>query len=96
METRLEKVSSLRLVFLLSPDDPGPWDPVAEEPSTSPGKSQDLAGPETLEADATSVSILHMRAMRALTFCSISANGAILAERVLFLRKTLAELIPAT
>ena len=35
----LEKVSSLSLVFLLSSDDPGPWDPrdtVAVEPSLCP------------------------------------------------------------
>ena len=35
----LEKVSSLRLVFLVSSDDPGPWDrrdPAAVEPSLCP------------------------------------------------------------
>ena len=42
----LEKVSSLRLVFLLSADDPGPWDPrdpVAVEPLLCPSMFQDLA-----------------------------------------------------
>ena len=47
------------------------------------GTGQDLAEPETLEAEATSVSILHMRAVRELKFCSISANAAILVAKVL-------------
>ena len=72
----------LRPVFLLSSDDPGPWDPVVGEPSTCPGKGQDLAEPETLEAEATSVSILHKRAVRELKVCSISANAAILVAKV--------------
>ena len=48
----LEKVSSLRLVFLLSSDDPGPWDPrdpVAVEQSLCPSTFQDLPEPEPLE-----------------------------------------------
>ena len=46
----LENVSSLRLVFLPSSEDPGSWDPAAVQPSTCPGKGQDLAEPETLES----------------------------------------------
>ena len=38
----LVHVSSLRLVFLLSSDDPGPWDPVAVKPSLRPSTFQDL------------------------------------------------------
>ena len=48
----LQKISSLRLVFLLSSDDPGPWDPrepVAVEPSPCPRMFQDLAEPEPLD-----------------------------------------------
>ena len=48
----LADVSSLRLVFLLSSDDPGPWDPVAVEPSTCSSEGQDLAEPDTLDAEA--------------------------------------------
>ena len=51
----LRKVSSLRLVFLLSSDDPGPWDPrdpVAAEPSPCRSTIQDLAEPEPLEPEA--------------------------------------------
>ena len=91
----LEKVSSLRLVFLLSSEDPGSWDPVAVEPTACPSTFQDLAEPETFEAEATSVSILYMRAvreltfcLRALTFCCISAKNEILAERVLTICST--------
>ena len=96
----LENVSSLRLIFLLSFDDPGPWDPrdpVAVEPSLCPSIFQDLAEPDPLETDVAFVSILHMRAVReltfsvrVLTFCSNAANDAILAERALTVCSTLA------
>ena len=86
-----EKVSSLRFVFLLSSDDPGPWDPrdpAAVEPLLCPSMFHDLAEPEPLETDVAFVSILHMRAareltcsVRVLTFCSNAAKDAILAER---------------
>ena len=62
--SKFEKVSSLRLVFLLPSDDPGRWDPVTAVPPTCPGKGQDLAEPGTLEAEAIFVSLLHMRAMK--------------------------------
>ena len=55
----LEKVSSLRLVFLLSSDDPGPWDPwdpAAVEPSTCSTEGQDRAEPDTFDAEAAYVS----------------------------------------
>ena len=81
----LGNVSSLRLVFLPSSHDPGSWDPAAVEPSTCPSKGQDLAELETHEAEAAYVSTLHMRAVRALKFCSISANAAILLEKVVTL-----------
>ena len=68
-----EKVSSLRLVFLLSSDDRGPWDPVAVEPSTCPGKGQDLAELETLEAKTVPVSNAATRAVRPPTTCSTLA-----------------------
>ena len=45
---------SLRLVFLLSSEDPGPWDArdhVTVEPSPCPSKFQELAEPEKLETD---------------------------------------------
>ena len=95
----LEKVSSLRLVFLLSSDDPGPWDPrdpVAVEPLLCPSMSHDLAESEPLETDVAFVSNLQMRAVReltfsvkVLTFCSIAAKNAILAERALTVCSTL-------
>ena len=65
-----EKVSSLRLVFLFSSDDPGPWDTVAVEPSTSSGEGQDLAELEMLEA---LVSKATRRAARLSTTCSTFA-----------------------
>ena len=96
----LEKVSSLRLVFLLSSDDPGPWDPrdpAAVEPLLRPSMFHDLAESEPLETDVAFVSILHVRAVReltfsvrVLTFCSNAANDAILAERALTVCSTLA------
>ena len=76
------KVSSLRLVFLLSSEDPGPWDPrdpVAVEPSQCPSKFQELAEPEPLEAEAEIVSSAATRAARLLTICS---TFVILAEQV--------------
>ena len=82
----LEKVSSLSLVFLLSSDDPRPWDPrdtVAVEPSLCPSKFQELAELEPPEEEVAPASILHMRVVREMTFCSISANAAILVEKVL-------------
>ena len=60
----LEKISSLRLVFLLSLDDPGPWDPAAVEPSTCSSEGQDLAEPVTFDAEVAYVSTLHKRAVR--------------------------------
>ena len=54
-------LSSLRLVFLLSPDESWSRDAVAVELSICPGSGQDPEGhPETLEADVTPVSILHL------------------------------------
>ena len=58
----------------------------------------DLAESEPLETDVAFVSILHMRAVRELTFsvrvltpfCSNAANDAILAERALSVCSTLA------
>ena len=69
-----ENVSSLRLVFLLSSDDPGPRvprDPVAVEPSLCPSLFQDLAEPDPLEADVAFISKVATRAARLLTICSI-------------------------
>ena len=61
----LKSVSSLRLVFLLSADDPGPWDPAAVEPSACSTEGQDRAEPDTFDAEA---------AYRVLKFCSISVS----------------------
>ena len=66
----LENVSNLRLVFLLSSDDPGPWDPrdpAAVEPSQNPRKFLDLAEPDPLETDVAFVSNVVTRAARLLT-----------------------------
>ena len=55
----LVKVSSLRLVFLLSSDDPGPWDPtypVAVEPLLCPSTFEDLAESGLLEPEGALVS----------------------------------------
>ena len=49
----LENVSSPRLVFLVSSDDTGPWDPAAVEPST---EGQDRAEPDTFDAEGLHVS----------------------------------------
>ena len=70
----LDKVSSLLLVFLLLCDDPGPWDPVAVEPSICSTEGHDLADLDTFDAEVACVSTLHMRAVRALKFCSISVS----------------------
>ena len=70
----LEEVSSLRLVFLLSLDDPGKWDNAAVEPSTCSGEGQDLAEPDTFDAEAAYVSTLHKRAVGVLKLCSISVS----------------------
>ena len=93
---RKKKVSGLRLVFLFSSEDPGSWDPAAVEPPICPSEGRDLAEPETLEAEAAFVSILHMRAVRELafcvkqlTFCSISVNEPILAQKALTICSTL-------
>ena len=69
-----EGTSSLRLVFLLSLGDPGPWDPAAVEPSTCSSEGQDRAEPDTSDAESADVSTLHKRAVRVLIFCSISAS----------------------
>ena len=70
----LGKVSSLRLVFLLSSDDPGPWDPrdpVAVEPSLCPKKLQDLAESGLLEPEAAPASRAPTRAATPSTDCSM-------------------------
>ena len=82
--SELEKVSSQRLVLLLSSDDPGPWDPrdpTAVEPSLYPSMFHDLAEVEPLETNVAFVPILHMRVVRELSFsvrvlgfCSISVH----------------------
>ena len=69
-----EKVSSLRPVFLLSSDDPGPWDPrdpVAVKPLPCPSKFQELAEPKPLETDVAFDSKAVTRAARLLTICSV-------------------------
>ena len=70
----LQEVSSLRRVLLWSSDDPEPWVPAAVEPSTCSSVSQDLAEPDTLDAEAVNVSNLHIRVVRALKFCSHSVS----------------------
>ena len=70
----LEEISSLRLVVLLSPGDPGAWDPTAVEPSTCSSEGQNHSEPDTLDAEAEHVSTLHRRAEKVLTFCSIPAS----------------------
>ena len=70
----LEEGSSLRLVFLLSSDDPGPWeprDPVAVEPVLCPSMFQDFAEPDSLDTVVAFVSHVVTRAARLLTICSI-------------------------
>ena len=70
----LEKVSSLRLVFLLLSDDPRPWDPrdpAAVEQSLCPGTFQDLAESGPLEPEAAPVSKVVTRDKRLPTICSV-------------------------
>ena len=70
-------MSGLRLVFLLSSDEPKSRVPMAVEPSLCHGVGQDpREDPETFEETATPISTLHMRAVRALKFCSISVSPA--------------------
>ena len=77
----LEKVSSLRLVFPLSSDDPGPWDPrdpVAVEPSLCPSMFQDLAESGLLKPEAAPVSTEVTRATRLnnlFNTCNLSRLG---------------------
>ena len=81
----IEKVSSLRLVFLLSSDDPGrrdPRDPVAVEPSLCPSRFQELADPELLESQAAFVSKVATRAARLPTICSILVTLVVMAATV--------------
>ena len=66
--------NSLRLVFLLSSDDPGPWDPrepVAVEPLLCPSMFQYLAVSGLLEPEAAFVSKEVTRATRLPTICKI-------------------------
>ena len=73
----LVKVSSLRLVFLLSSDDPGPWDPrdpVAVEPLLCPSTFPDHAESGPLEPEAAFVSKEVTRATRLPTIFSIFVN----------------------
>ena len=69
----LEKVSSLRLVFPLSSDDPwpsDPRDPVAAELLLCPRMFQDISESEPLETDVAFVSIFaHACSVRADIFC---------------------------
>ena len=44
------------------------------EPSTCSSEGQDLAEPDTFDAEAAYVSTLHKRAVRVLKFCSISVS----------------------
>ena len=63
----LEEGSSLRLVFLFSSDDPGPWyprDSVAVEPPLCPSIFQDLAEPDPMETVVAFVSNVVTRAAR--------------------------------
>ena len=69
-----EETSSLRLVFLWSLDDLGAWDPAAVEPSTFSSEGQDLAEPDTFDAEAAYVLTWHRLAEKVLKFCSISAS----------------------
>ena len=73
MATDKQTVSPKFQLFLLSSDDPGPWDLVAVEPSTCPGEGQDLAELETREAETVPVSNAATRAVRPPTTCSTLA-----------------------
>ena len=97
--SEIGKISSLSVEFLLSSDDHGPCDPrdrVAAEPSLCPTKFQELPLPEQLEAQNAPASILHMRAVKELTFSakmltfySIAANHTITVGRYHFWPKRL-------
>ena len=66
----LEKVSSLHLVFLLSSEDPWPWDPrdpVAVEPLPCPSKFREFSEPEPLETEVAFVSNVVTRAARSIS-----------------------------
>ena len=82
----LEKVSSL--LFSLSSDDPGTWDPrdpVAVEPLLCPSMFQDLAESGLLEPEAGFVSKEVTRATRLPTICSIFVSrlgGHCLSKRL--------------
>ena len=68
----VEKVSSLRFVFLLSSDDPGPWDPrnpSAVEPLLRPSMFHNLAESEPLETDVARFNFAHARSERNDAFC---------------------------
>ena len=72
-------------MFLLSSDDPGPWDsrdPVAVEPSQCPSMFQDLAESGPLEPEAAPVSKVVTRAKRLPTTCSILVVLAVWAATV--------------
>ena len=64
----LAEVSSLRLVFLLSSDDPGPWDPWIRY---CPNMFQDLAESRLLDPEAAFVAKEVTRATRLPTICEI-------------------------
>ena len=78
----LEKVSSVRLVFLFSSEDPGPRHLAAMEPSACPSKFQDLAEPEPLEPEAAPISKVATRAARLLSICSTFVILAVLEATV--------------
>ena len=48
--------------------------PATVEPSTCSSERQDLAEPDTFDAEAAYVSTVHRRAEKVLKFCSISAS----------------------
>ena len=84
-----EKASSLRLVFLSSSEDPGPWDPsdpVAVEPSLCPSEIQELAELEPFEVEAALVSKVATRAEAAnnlFNTCNLSSlSGHCLGKRL--------------
>ena len=61
------------------------WDPAAVEPLTCSSVGQDLAEPETFDEEAAYVSSLHIRAVMALKFCSISVSP-VAKSQVIFSR----------
>ena len=78
----LQEISSLRLVFLLSLDDP----------STFTGEGQDLAEPDTFDAEAAYVSTLHRRAVKVLKLCSISASLVAKSPSVFVIRESMRDI----